>query len=358
MDPQEPVSPPAEWDGVLRREANLTVRAVDEKRRAVRFLASTTTIDSHGDIVQQTWRLERYLKNPVVLWNHERWGDDIVIGRGEDVQVTPSGLEITVVFVPKELSERAEKTYRMVVAGFLNAGSVGFRPGSVKLDESVGERDVYRLDDNELYEFSIVPIPSNPDSVARRSAEETRFLQRMAGAPAQRSLEFEDNPGRAAADSQQESSHMDKDEKQALEVKAAAAEKIAEERATEIKALKAENDALAKSVDEHKAGQAAAEARVKELEDKSIADEVEKLVGVKITPAEREEHVQLAKDIGVERVKTIVSKRPDIKLTETPAVSGKELGGPQTAPTPVSGSFGDAGNSIVTTARSAAGKTN
>lgn len=44
--------------------------SVDVARRYAEFVASTDGVDSHGTIVRQNWQLDRYRKNPIVLWNH------------------------------------------------------------------------------------------------------------------------------------------------------------------------------------------------------------------------------------------------------------------------------------------------
>jgi len=305
-----------EWDGVVRRSATLTVRAVDEERRAIDFLVSTEIVDAHGDIVEQDWDLDRYKKNPIVLWAHRRYGapGDIIVGRSENVRVGTEGLETTVIFARVEESEVGDKAFRLVKGGFLRATSVGFRPHKVRLDTIDDDREVYRLSGNELMEISIVPIPSNPDAVAKGAAhvreQERAFLRSLA----------EKSTGRKAPEQLPllEGS-MNEDEKKALEdakVAAKAADKRADELNKELKAARAELDAAKKTAQAAEERAKAAEAQLKEAETARVESEVDAMVGKKITPAEKDEYVQLAKDIGLDRVQAIVKSRPDLNVTD------------------------------------------
>jgi hypothetical protein len=163
-------------DPILRRSFGIEVKA--KTTRSIHVIASTSAIDSYGDIVEQDWVLERYRKNPVVLWNHNRSGgfldgpsaeEMLPIGKATDVAVRGGRLEATIVFVDEKASPLAERVYQGFIQGSINAVSVGFRPGTVKA-EKINGREVYRLSQNELYEISATPIPANPDAVVRSAA--------------------------------------------------------------------------------------------------------------------------------------------------------------------------------------------
>ena len=179
------------WDGIVRRHLPITTRGVNTGSRSVDVIASTTAIDAHGDILEQDWRLERYLRNPVVLWNHNvfessAWSmgegarpeDLLPIGRAENVRVTGTGLEATLVFASPDASPLAERVWRLMSEKVLSAVSVGFRPGKVT-EEKVDGGTLFRLSDNELMEISVVPIPSNPEAVAKHIAWEHRQLHEL-----------------------------------------------------------------------------------------------------------------------------------------------------------------------------------
>jgi len=101
-----------------------------------------------------------YLKNPVVLFGHAWY--DLPIGKCISIELAKSGLKATVEFVSKEISPVAETVYQMCKNGFLNATSVGFRAIKSVYDS---DRHGYDIEEAELYEFSIVPIPANPNAL-------------------------------------------------------------------------------------------------------------------------------------------------------------------------------------------------
>lgn len=157
-----------------------------EETRRVEFTLSTATRDSHGTVMnQQAWDLERYAQNPVVSYQHSIHGDpclapdpDSVIGISEVwLEDTPKGRALigAVTFEPEDLNPLAEKLFRKVLHGTLRAASVGMRPkvgpdgkrgywGSG--DEAQGRpNETFYFYGQELAEWSIVNIPSNPDAV-------------------------------------------------------------------------------------------------------------------------------------------------------------------------------------------------
>lgn len=170
--------------------AGVERRGIDEKARTIDFIASTDAEDAHGTVIEQDWKLERFTKNPVVLFMHNSVGesmfgsggkakDKIPIARAEDVRVENSQLKLRACFPDEGRSELADAVFAALVDGRLNAVSVGFRGGKCTREELEGGRSRYRLSGCELCEVSVVDIPSNPEAVAERS-----LLAEMAGEPA------------------------------------------------------------------------------------------------------------------------------------------------------------------------------
>jgi HK97 family phage prohead protease len=347
-----------QWDGVLRRSLDIECRAVNQEERSIEVIASTDSLDSHGDIVEQTFDLKRYKKNPVVLWFHNSFGmfdgstaeDFLPIGRAEDVKIEGGKLTAKIFFVTGDGPESlAEKVWRRVEQKVLRAVSIGFRPGKITEEKRDGGT-VFRLSDNELYEISVVPIPSNPDAVAK-------------------SIEWErENLGRAAAKTTAVSGKadtMDEELKKAIEAKALADKALEAEKSAREKAEKDAADHKAAS--ERVSAELASEKKVSEkltsdleLAHKSLADvnaklaktELDALQGVKFAPTEREELDQLVKDVGVDRVKALLSKRADLVLTKPVTDSeGKALNSGELPPPAVDA---DASADIVNQANKAA----
>jgi hypothetical protein len=131
----------------------LHVRADDDTNTSgpIRFVASTEGVKRDGlEIKAESWELENYRKNPVVLWSHDYWGTHLPVGRA-DVNVEGKSLIASVTFDPDDEFARAiERKYRN---GFLNTVSVGWDS---------------RGDTNELLDISAVPVPGDPDALMER----------------------------------------------------------------------------------------------------------------------------------------------------------------------------------------------
>lgn len=173
-------------DNILRRQIDhLELRATDEERRMVEFVASTGAVDTYGTVLPpDLWDLSRYARNGVVGYQHDIYysdDPDNVIGRGE--AYTANGeLLIRIFFEPAELNPKAEKVYRKVLFGSINAVSVGFRataPGHWGRKADGEDPDVYYYNGQELVEVSVVNVPSNPDAVKRSAAEELARYERQ-----------------------------------------------------------------------------------------------------------------------------------------------------------------------------------
>lgn len=141
------------------------------------IVASTAAIDRMGDVVEQSWHLERYQRNPVALWAHDPTIPPV--GRTVGLDVIGEGQERALVARIEWDTHEDNPLGRTVAAqferGFLSAVSVGFVPGRrvarASLDESHpayadGEtRSGYLLSQNELLEISAVSIPANPEAL-------------------------------------------------------------------------------------------------------------------------------------------------------------------------------------------------
>lgn len=143
----------------------------------LRFVASTAAVDSYQDIVEQTWKLDRFRKNPVFLLQHNSWS--VPIGRVETIGVEKvGGLDALVASVRFDMDDpEAAAIAGKYARGFMHAVSVGFRAGKVTARSMVPQDDArygkagYILGDNELLELSAVTIPANPEAVAQRAAQ-------------------------------------------------------------------------------------------------------------------------------------------------------------------------------------------
>jgi hypothetical protein len=151
-----------------------------EETRTVQFVISNSTRDRHRTVLDPTkWQLDNFNRNGIVGYQHNVYGDgmcagpnpDDVIGRGRAF-LEGDQLIGEVTFEPADINPLAEKIFRKVLFGSLRATSVGFaelgkgKYGSGK-EARGGTEETYYFAGQELLEFSIVNIPSNPDATKR-----------------------------------------------------------------------------------------------------------------------------------------------------------------------------------------------
>ena len=116
-----------------------------------------------GEIVDQhSWDFKSYKNNPIVLWGHDSWEPENVLGQGIDLETSDDGAEtVATLQLDEDINPKASLVWKQLVKGTLRCVSVGFIPHSLEwLDDDPV------LKDNELLEISIVPIPANPRAVA------------------------------------------------------------------------------------------------------------------------------------------------------------------------------------------------
>lgn len=187
------------------------VRKPEEEDRTVQFVISDDSKDRHGTVMNMDgWDLDNFNRNGIVGYQHDVYGGgmckgpdpDSVLGKGRAwLEDAPQGRVLMgeVEFEPKEINELADKVYKKVLHGTLKATSVGFKPvgGGRMVDEdgnekemdkppmSVPENSTFFYEGQELLEYSIVNIPSNPNALKRSLRDQTasalRFVREQLG---------------------------------------------------------------------------------------------------------------------------------------------------------------------------------
>lgn len=155
-------------DAVVRKAytAATEVVAGAEDTRRLRFTISTASTDRDRDQINPAgWRLDAYRQNPVVLWAHSY--HDLPVAKATSIGIEAGRLVAEAEFVPAGISPFADTVYQLVKGGFLSATSVGFRPLKWMRNE---ERGGYDIEEADLMEFSIVPVPSNPEALVEARA--------------------------------------------------------------------------------------------------------------------------------------------------------------------------------------------
>ena len=113
---------------------------------------------------------KNYLKNPVVLWAHDRFGG-IPIGKTLEIDHDDQG-KIVVDFQFNSDDEFAARVENAWNGGFIRAASIRYLPTKVvEVRGNGGEVERLRVEESELLEWSLVPIPADPDSVRAAARE-------------------------------------------------------------------------------------------------------------------------------------------------------------------------------------------
>lgn len=129
--------------------------------RTFTFTISTAQVDRMGDtIAVDGWQLDAYRRNPVVLWAHAY--TSLPVGRALRVWKDGGALMATMEFTPEGVVRFNDTVAAMVRDGWLNAVSVGFVPKEFAFARKAGREFGIDFKQQELIEFSVVPVPANP----------------------------------------------------------------------------------------------------------------------------------------------------------------------------------------------------
>lgn len=132
-----------------------TVRATGDQPS---ILISTPGEDRDGDqLDMRGCVLDNYRKNPTVLFAHDY--SELPVGVTTSINVTPEGIRASWNWLTGDpMADRVKNAWDQRA---LNAASVGFRP----LESSPRSGGGLLFSKWELLEWSLVPVPSNPEAV-------------------------------------------------------------------------------------------------------------------------------------------------------------------------------------------------
>lgn len=248
----------------------------DDDTLKITGIASGTNKDRVGDVIPSTaWSggLENFLKNPIVLFNHNY---SRPVGRVTNHSIDGVGLHVTA-----EVSKADPTVWQLIKDGVLKAFSVGMLVKEADYDQNA---DIFVLKEVELLEISVVSVPAHQDalfSVAKAFQTEQEYL------------EFKKELGSAVTSDkdrettltiiQTKSGEINMDEAKLQQIAEKAAADAFAKRDAETKALA---DAKAKADAEALAAKSAAEAAsVKVLE--SGAEKILKLVEERLAGSDK-----------------------------------------------------------------------
>ena len=162
---QTPRADPLPTDFWMHTGLEATTTKVDTATMVVRAVITTKQPDRAGDVIIPggLQNAKQFLRNPVVLWAHQRtWPP---IGACQKLDVQKDCIVAETKF--SESSPFARDVFKLYAEGILRAWSVGFLPQEIypippSRDRPEGGMCFTKWD---LLEYSAVPIPENPEAL-------------------------------------------------------------------------------------------------------------------------------------------------------------------------------------------------
>lgn len=163
-----------------------------EASRTVTFKISSDRKDRHGTVMNMdNWQLDNFNRNGIVGYQHDVYGDNMCVPNNPDNVLGPGRAWLSnegdkkvlmgsVTFETADVNPLADKIFKKVLGGSLRATSVGFLPigkgrdVTTKDDKGNVLDKTHFFDGQELLEFSIVNIPSNPEATRKTLFNHTR----------------------------------------------------------------------------------------------------------------------------------------------------------------------------------------
>lgn len=150
----------------LKKQFCVEIKGIEDSKDGLKvpFVISTAAVDRDNDTISVAgWKLDNYIKNPVVLWAHD--GRQPPVGKAESTRIEENALKSTSIFATKDLYPFGYMIGQMYAKGFLNAVSVGFDP--VKYAWVEDKERPWGVDyiEQHLLEYSCCPVPANPEAL-------------------------------------------------------------------------------------------------------------------------------------------------------------------------------------------------
>lgn len=147
----------------LLKQFVFEVKVLDEQNRIIEMVGATEDFDRAGDrMLMSGVIIDNYLKNPIILPNHDRGSQSI--GKAIDVKVVGSKLVFKIQFADTELGR---EWFYLYANKYMNASSIGF----IGLEYTPNNQGGYDYTKWELLELSLVTVPCNPNAIQRALTE-------------------------------------------------------------------------------------------------------------------------------------------------------------------------------------------
>jgi len=160
-------------------EHTFDIKSIDKEKRIIRGIASLEEVDRDNEIIAMEaikYSLQNWLINPVIKYNHQN-----PIGKAipQDTFINEEEKAFIVTAYISDATQTAKDTWGLIQDGIIKSFSVG---GKVLEKEVIKQngRESYKITKMELYEVSVVDIPSNKKSffevIAKSIKENKEFV--------------------------------------------------------------------------------------------------------------------------------------------------------------------------------------
>ena len=155
--------------------AILRAQVVEGENGNSEIVMSTANIARDGHILEpQGCELLNYLKNPVMLWQHD---PEHPVANAENIRVSAQDIRATVIWPPEGTTEIGDETRRLVKANVVRAVSVSFDPIEYEPLDPKKPRGGQRILRWELLECSFVSVPADVGAIiTQRALREGKIL--------------------------------------------------------------------------------------------------------------------------------------------------------------------------------------
>lgn len=154
---------PRDLDPLYKRMPVFEVKEPDdvEEERVLRFSITTADVDRDRDTINvDGWDLTNYRMNPVVLFVHDY--KQLPVAQSLREWTEDGKVKSDAQFVDKDTYPFGYTVYQMYKLKFMRAVSVGFLPTKWSFVEEDDRPFGVDFEEQELLEYSAVPVPSNP----------------------------------------------------------------------------------------------------------------------------------------------------------------------------------------------------
>lgn len=147
---------------LVTKIATLKVWDIDPANWTFEVIATTESVDRHGEVIMMNgWKLDNYLKNPIILFWHDYWELESVVWKATSVEIVDNKMIVKWVFASEEANPKAQMLRRLYDEWIIRTVSVGLKV----LARSVEDSDI--ITNAELLELSFVPVPANPEAMRK-----------------------------------------------------------------------------------------------------------------------------------------------------------------------------------------------